>query len=367
MPIYMDRHDIPGQLTQEDVAHIHQQDLEIQDQYNCRAITYWYDGERNKAFCLYEAPDKKSILSMHAASHGQVPHYVIEVEGNILESFYGGIENLKKSHGERTPSRTIIAVKLNTESLNYAGFQKQTNSLKELNALMSDSIRQFTGDIIEQNIGSYLISLMSATNAMACATRIQTLFELSSLKTNELFSLKIGIHAGIPVTDKSKLFESTILFAERLSSFAKAKITVSSEVKTLYKSENHGEFIDDPLVNSLNPSEEEFLTIFMEYIEGNWKKSNLKVEDFGNQIGYSKSQLYRKIVSLTGKSTNLLLKDFRLTKSLDLLSKQKGNISQICFECGFNSPAYFSKCFLDKYGLLPSDYLKGIKHMSIKQ
>lgn len=37
MPIYMDRHDVSPAFTAEAVAHLHQEDLKIQDQFNCRA------------------------------------------------------------------------------------------------------------------------------------------------------------------------------------------------------------------------------------------------------------------------------------------------------------------------------------------
>ncbi len=96
----------------------------------------------------------------------------------------------------------------------------------------------------------------------------------------------------------------------------------------------------------------------MEYTEDNWRESNLRVDDFGKHLGYSKSQLYRKMISLTGKSPNALIKEYRLDRALTLFNKQKGNISEIAFETGFNSPAYFSKCFLEKYGILPSDYTR---------
>ena len=50
MPIFMDRHDIPG-ATAKDVAEAHKQDLAIQDDFNCRALTYWFDEEKGMAFC----------------------------------------------------------------------------------------------------------------------------------------------------------------------------------------------------------------------------------------------------------------------------------------------------------------------------
>jgi AraC-like DNA-binding protein len=64
------------------------------------------------------------------------------------------------------------------------------------------------------------------------------------------------------------------------------------------------------------------------------------------------------MVSLTGKSPNSFIKEYRLNKALTLLSKTNENISQVAFETGFSTPAYFSKCFEKAFGVLPSVYTK---------
>jgi hypothetical protein len=50
----MDRHDVSDQVTAENVAELHQQDLKIQHQFNCNGLTYWFDEKRKTAFCLIE-------------------------------------------------------------------------------------------------------------------------------------------------------------------------------------------------------------------------------------------------------------------------------------------------------------------------
>jgi AraC-like DNA-binding protein len=171
-------------------------------------------------------------------------------------------------------------------------------------------------------------------------------------------NLNIGLSSGIPVMGKADLFEDTIIFAERICYIAKGKIVVSSEVKDLYKSENLNVFIEGSMVHSLSPPDEKFLNQLLDYTEKIWQNTELKVDDFSKNLGFSKAQLYRKMVSLTGKSPNTFIKEYRLKKALVLLNKQIGNISEIAFETGFNSPAYFSKCFHESFGILPSNYIK---------
>lgn len=47
MPIYLDRHDLSG-LSPSDVAEAHRKDLELQDGYGVRFLTYWFDQPRER-------------------------------------------------------------------------------------------------------------------------------------------------------------------------------------------------------------------------------------------------------------------------------------------------------------------------------
>jgi len=363
MPIFMDRHDVPGSITSEDVAHIHQQDLKVQHKFGCRALSYWFDEKRNKAFCLVEAPDRESMVSMHEHAHGQVPNKVIEVEETLLESFLGTLEHPEHAKGEGLfvnhdpPERTIMVVNIKISSFKKSSFESLQKSLESCNQITIKVINNYEGNIVRHQNDCFLISFVSVTNAVSCALKIQSAF--NTLREADI-RLKIGINTGIPVTDKDQLFETAINLAERICTMTKEQIVVSSEVKDLYKSENLNVFVDSKLISVLHPSDEEFLDLLMDFVDKSWKDPLLKVEDFGKHLGYSKSQLYRKMVSLTGKSPNTLIKDYRLNEAINLLNKQRGNVSEIAFETGFNSPAYFSKCFAETYGMLPSDYVKQV-------
>src|SRR5215470_17044678 len=78
MPIFMDRHDTL-EVTAAEVAEAHRKDLEIQDQYGVRFLTYWFDAARGTIFCLIDAPDKESVQWVHREAHGHVAGEVMEV------------------------------------------------------------------------------------------------------------------------------------------------------------------------------------------------------------------------------------------------------------------------------------------------
>ena len=67
VPIFLDRHDLSG-LTASDIAEAHRKDLEVQEQYGVRFLTYWFDESRGPF--LYQVPFRiaSAIARMSQAS-----------------------------------------------------------------------------------------------------------------------------------------------------------------------------------------------------------------------------------------------------------------------------------------------------------
>ncbi len=360
----MDRHDVSETVTAEHVAQLHQQDLKVQDQFGCRGLTYWFDDKRKTAFCLIEAPDMKALEDMHNHAHGQVPHRIIEVEPSIVESFLGRIEDPKKTRDtglniiDDPAFRTIMIIELKHLAPFQSGSDQFQFSLKNFNQEVINSLDAYDGKPVRQTDYYYLVSFQSVSNAVHAAFKIQSvLYDPANTNLKNKISLKIGLSAGVPVTEMQLLFEDTIKIADRMCQIIKAEIIVTSEVKHLYESENANKFHENENVMALTKEDEKFIAALMDHMDSVWNDANLKVDDFNRPVGHSKSQLYRKMMQLTGKSPNTFIKDYRLNEAVKLLNKNAGNISEIAFETGFSSPSYFSKCFQKKYGHFPTGYL----------
>lgn len=364
MPIYMDRHDVSEEVTAEHVAQLHQADLKIEREYGCRGFTYWFDGDRKTAFCLIEAPNIDALKRMHNDAHGDVPHSIIEVEASIVESFLGRIEDPEKSQNTELniindPAFRIIMVIETSNYLDRIEANQFNVFTQKFHNSVSKTLKQFEGSIVKQDNTSYLVSFKSVTNGILCALKIQANIKYITPKFVKSYrNLKIGLASGIPVTNKDHIFEDAIILSTRMCEIIKDQIVVSNEIKALYESENRHTYIDEKLIRTLTPKEERFLTELMDFIESIWQNSNFNITEFNKALGYSKSQIYRKLKNLTDKSPNTFIRDYRLDKALKLLHDQKGNISEIAFETGFNSLAYFSKCFKSRFGLLPSKYIQ---------
>ena len=78
MPIFMDRHDMRD-MTAESVAEAHRKDLAIQDKYDVRYMTYWFDQRRGTGFCLVDAPNPEAANRVHKEAHGLVADEIYPV------------------------------------------------------------------------------------------------------------------------------------------------------------------------------------------------------------------------------------------------------------------------------------------------
>ena len=360
MPLYMDFHDLPDGVTAAHVAEMHQADLKVEHKYNCRGLTYWCDERRQTAFCLIEAPNEQAIIDLHQKAHGAVPQRIIEVNDTIVESFLGRIEDPEKSQNTKLniindPAfRTLMVVTIKKKNLRKDGYETLDAAIRGYNKSITNIISKQKGRIVKEKSNTYLMSFDSVTNAIKSAVEIREIY--NCIITPDL-QFQIGISAGVPVTNKESIFEDTIKRANCLSYISNGKVTISKEVKDLYESENRQISKDESKeFNTLNPEDEKFVMQLMDYIEKVWSDSDITVSDFHKNLSYSKSNLYRTMMATIGKSPNAFLKNYRLTKALEILGRKEFNISEIAHQTGFSSPTYFSKCFYEVYGILPSKY-----------
>jgi len=361
MPIFMDRHDVSDAVTAETIAHLHQEDLKVQAQFGCRGLTYWFDDKRKTAFCLIEAPHIEAIREMHSFAHGDVPHRVIEVDTDLVESFLGRIEDPVKPRGaelnviDDPAFRAIMVMDVKPAffpngdlGLFRAGTQLLMQGVPEV-------LKAFDGAMVKQSPDLYLISFKQVSYAVHAAFELRKSFK--DCGEGQRLQVKIGLSTGMPVTEKKLIFEDAIRLAERMAMACREDIVVSAEVRELYDGENPAPLATRKGICCLTPADEQFLTRLMDHAEKCWSDIHLKVDDLNKVVGYSKPQLYRKMIGLTGKSPVTFIKDYRLNEALSLLNRQMGNVSQIAYESGFSSPSYFTKCFQKRYGQSPTDYL----------
>lgn len=104
--------------------------------------------------------------------------------------------------------------------------------------------------------------------------------------------------------------------------------------------------------------DDEFMKKMLAYVDENMDNADLSIEDISDKMGMCRAQLYRKVKALTNYSPNELLRNRRLKKARQMLLTKKYTISDVCYQTGFTTPSYFSKCYSDYFGETPSTTLK---------
>ena len=107
--------------------------------------------------------------------------------------------------------------------------------------------------------------------------------------------------------------------------------------------------------------DEKFLKNAIAYIELNITNPNFSVEELSRHLALSRVSLYRKLLTLTGKTPVDCIRTIRLQRAVQLLEKSKLSIANVAYEVGFNNAAYFAKVFREEYGILPSEYIVEIR------
>lgn len=116
-------------------------------------------------------------------------------------------------------------------------------------------------------------------------------------------------------------------------------------------------FINDSKKILLEKHEQEFIDRFEAFIKVNISKSELGIDHVAIHMGLSKSQLYRKVKSLTDYAPNELVRIIRLKYAKKLLISSGKSVSEIAYDSGFSSPSYFTKCFKEFYDESPTRYM----------
>lgn len=100
----------------------------------------------------------------------------------------------------------------------------------------------------------------------------------------------------------------------------------------------------------------EFIEKAIKLIEANLSDPELGIEYLTDKMNMSRAQLYRKFKVLSNQTVKEFIRVVRLRNAARLISEGKLNVSEVCYETGFSSHSYFSKCFKEIYGVTPKEY-----------
>lgn len=183
---------------------------------------------------------------------------------------------------------------------------------------------------------------------------------IEKVRSNPLFEhlpfiLLSAKHAA--ETKISGLTKGADLYLEKPFNPSELILTVKNLMTTLEKSK---EKFDTQLKQELSfeeriHSDDAYIQKLNAEIIKEMDNADFSVEELADRLAISRSQLHRKIKSLTGKSISQYVRIIRLEKAHDLLKQNAGNVTEVAYSTGFSSQSYFTKCFTEHFGKSPSE------------
>ena len=115
----------------------------------------------------------------------------------------------------------------------------------------------------------------------------------------------------------------------------------------------------DVNIIATNSLDQKFLARAVEIIEKTLDKTDFDVNVFASEMMMGRTAFFQKLKGITGQTPNEFITNIRLKKSLKLLSDDMNlSITDVCYQLGFSSPSYFTKCFREVFGVTPAKYRK---------
>lgn len=86
---------------------------------------------------------------------------------------------------------------------------------------------------------------------------------------------------------------------------------------------------------------------------------DLSLADIASEAAFSEFHFHRIFTALTGESVAAYVRRLRLETAANRLQYDRNPVGAIGMDCGFNSPAVFSRSFKERFGVAPDEYRRG--------
>jgi class 3 adenylate cyclase len=232
MPLFMDRHDLPG-ATAEDIADAHAKDLMVAGKHDVQFLSYWVDVERGGTFCLARASAPDKLVAVHEEAHGLIPNEIIAVSEDAVLRFLGDVRD-PVDHTQVTSSfRTILFTDLEgsaavAEQLATSAFM---TFLTEHDLVIRRALVASGGREVKHTGDGIMASFEDVVKALECALAIQEGFRASVDEDDKpRYRVRIGLAAGEPVDHNNDLFGATVILASRICDAADSGDVLVSEL-----------------------------------------------------------------------------------------------------------------------------------------
>ena len=241
MPIYLDRHSSLG-VTPTELHDAHLADLEVQEKYGVKYLSFWFDYNAEKAYCLIDAPSPAAAAAVHAEAHGEMADKIIPIDPTELYKYMGGgpvdDEPSFNPDGQNEQTlRTIVFTDIvgSSDAAHRLGDDVAMEMLRDHNRIVRDNLDSHNGREVKHTGDGIMASFSSVTKAIRCALAVQEELQARNADPNShQVHVRIGLAAGEPIAEEDDLFGTTVNLAARVCDVADSgAVFVTNVVKEL--------------------------------------------------------------------------------------------------------------------------------------
>lgn len=239
MPWYMDRHvgDPKQPFAPDDIIKAHELDQAIQERFGVKYLTALVDVEKQRVFCLADAPSREAAEAVHREAHGLMADRIVEVDPDTVSEFFGvleGIETGELSFGSGLRTILFTDIEGSTALYDKLGDDAALKIRHEHDEVVREAIRASGGREIKHTGDGIMACFGSVVRAVECSRRIQETMAERNVARDFPVHVRVGLNAGEPVAEGSDLFGTTVNMAARICAAAEpGTVCVSQAIKEL--------------------------------------------------------------------------------------------------------------------------------------
>lgn len=102
--------------------------------------------------------------------------------------------------------------------------------------------------------------------------------------------------------------------------------------------------------------DEKFIQNAIQSVEAHIGDSEYNVDVLCEDVGMSRSQVFRKLKAITDFSPVEFIRMLRIKRAAQIITQNSNSISEVAYMVGFSDIDYFRKCFKAQFGVTPSKY-----------
>jgi DNA-binding response OmpR family regulator len=136
-----------------------------------------------------------------------------------------------------------------------------------------------------------------------------------------------------------------------------AKVDSLLKVRRKLREKYSKEVFSEPEDVYFNAIDKRFLEKLTVIIEANIANSEFQVADLAFEIGMGKTNLYKKVITLTNLPVGDFIRTYRLKHAAKLLLTNQYSVTEVASMIGFNDTSHFIKSFSRQYNFTPKKFI----------